>query len=336
MNKIFAFLALAIFCFGGEKIVTDMSGNEVKIPAKVEKIAALWHANNQIILALGGMDKVVATTDGISKNKWFNRVYPRLKSIPALLNGNDVNLEELLKLNPDVSIVSNSAMLSALQKQGFVAVKATFSNYGEMQKSIFLTSQIIGESSKQKADELVAYLQKNIKIVSDKTADLKPSLRPKVLHIVDKSNLLKIDGIKTIIDEWINIGGGINALQKEGVMQEITSEEVAMIDPDVIIIGGEGGDEAVAKIYAHPAFSGTKAVKNKKVFNNPRGVFNWDRYGAEAALQILWTAKTLHPQLFADIDLKKETKAFYKNFMNYDLSDDEFGYILKGLGPNGE
>ena len=91
----------------------------------------------------------------------------------------------------------------------------------------------------------------------------------------------------------------------------------------------------MAKIYADPAFSGLKAVQNKKVFGNPKGVFSWDRYGAEAALQILWAAKTIQPELFADVDLKAETKAFYKKFMNYDLSDAEFGYILNGLNPDG-
>ena len=53
-------------------------------------------------------------------------------------------------------------------------------------------------------------------------------------------------------------------------------------------------------------------------------------------MQILWAAKTIQPEIFADIDVRAETKAFYKKFMNYELSDAEFEYILKGLSPNGE
>ncbi len=51
------------------KDVKDMSGDIVKVPVNVEKIATLWYANNQIILMLGGADKIVATTDLIKNNK---------------------------------------------------------------------------------------------------------------------------------------------------------------------------------------------------------------------------------------------------------------------------
>ena len=64
-------------------------------------------------------------------------------------------------------------------------------------------------------------------------------------------------------------------------------------------------------------------------------MFSWDRYGAESALQILWAATIVQPELFKDVDVKAKTKAFYKEFMNYDLSDAEFDYILKGLNPDG-
>ena len=111
---------------------------------------------------------------------------------------------------------------------------------------------------------------------------------------------------------------------------------MAIADPDVIIVGGSNGEASIEKIYQSPIFAGTKAVKNKKVYSNPKGVFGWDRYGAEGALQILWAAKTLHPKIFSHIDLAKETKWFYENFMNYNLSDMEFNYILKGLSPEGK
>jgi len=49
--------------------VKDISGDIVKVPVNVEKIATLWYANNQIVLMLAGADKIVATTDLIKNNK---------------------------------------------------------------------------------------------------------------------------------------------------------------------------------------------------------------------------------------------------------------------------
>ena len=157
-----------------------------------------------------------------------------------------------------------------------------------------------------------------------------------MLHIADGKNLLKVDGTGTIVDMWIKLAGGVNAVQKDGFKMEMSAEELININPDIIIVGGADNQKAVEKIYADSVFAGLKAVKDKKVYGNPKGVFSWDRYGAESALQILWAAKTIQPELFADIDIKAETKAFYKKFMNYELSDEEFGYILKGLSPEGK
>jgi ABC transporter, substrate-binding protein len=86
--------------------VKDITGDVVKVPAKVEKITTLWYANNQIILMLGGADKIVATTDLIKNNKWFVHIYPRISSIPNGVNGKDLQVEELIKLSPDVVIAA--------------------------------------------------------------------------------------------------------------------------------------------------------------------------------------------------------------------------------------
>lgn len=56
--------------------IKDISGDIVKVLANIEKIATFLCANNQIVLILGGADKMVATTDLIKNNKWFSHVYP--------------------------------------------------------------------------------------------------------------------------------------------------------------------------------------------------------------------------------------------------------------------
>ena len=36
------------------KIITDVEGNKIELPDNVQRVADLWHANNQIVLLLGG------------------------------------------------------------------------------------------------------------------------------------------------------------------------------------------------------------------------------------------------------------------------------------------
>ena len=330
------FAALSLSAAESARSITDMKGIKVSVPEKVEKIAALWNANNEIILALGGMDKVVATTDLIKTNKWFEHVYPKLKNLPAALNGKDLQIEELVKLAPDVIIVFNKNYQDELTKNGFSAVNLIFRDYPDMEKSIYATAEVIGtDDARKKAEKLANKIHDNSEFVTARTKNIPDAKRPKVLHLLGGANLLKIDGTNTIQNTWIKLGGGVNAINTEGSMIEVSAEEIINANPDIIIVGGNDTDTQIKKIKEHPAFSGSNAVKNGKVYGNPKGVFSWDRYGAENVLQILWAAKTIQPDLFKDVDMKVKTKEFYKEFLNHDLSDTEYGYILKGLNPDG-
>jgi len=330
------FAALSLSAAESARSITDMKGVKVSVPEKVEKIAALWNANNEIILALGGMDKVVATTDLIKTNKWFEHVYPKLKNLPAALNGKDLQIEELVKLAPDVIVVSSKNYQDELIKNGFSAVNLIFRDYPDMEKSIYATAEVIGtDDARKKAEKLANKIHDNSEFVTARTKNIPDAKRPKVLHLLGGANLLKIDGTNTIQNTWIKLGGGVNAIQTEGSMIEVSAEEIINANPDIIIVGGNDTDTQIKKIKEHPAFSGSNAVKNGKVYGNPKGVFSWDRYGAENVLQILWAAKTIQPDLFKDVDIKAKTKEFYKEFLNHDLTDTEYGYILKGLNPDG-
>ena len=316
--------------------VKDVTGDVVKVPAKVEKIATLWYANNQIILMLGGADKIVATTDLIKNNKWFAHIYPRITSIPNGVNGKDLQVEELIKLSPDVVIAADKKNKEELTKSGFTVLYPSFTNHADMKKSVSIMAEVIGGDAPKIAEKFNEYFDGNLKKTLSKTNKIAASDRPKVLHIADGKNLFKVDGTNTIIDEWIRVAGGQNAVQKAGNMLEINAEEIPNMNPDVIIIGRAKAPEILKKLYENPIYADTNAVKNKRVYVNPTGVFSWDRYGAEGALQILWAAKILHPEIFKDIDIAAETKKFYKEFLHYELSDDEVNYILNGLDPTGK
>ena len=316
--------------------VKDITGDIVKVPAKVEKIATLWYANNQIVLMLGGADKIVATTDLIKNNKWFAHIYPRISSIPNGVNGKSLQVEELVKLSPDIVIAADKKNKEELTKNGFNVLYPSFTNHADMKKSVAIMADAIGGDAPKIAEKFNEYFDGNLKKVLSKTDKIAASDRPKVLHIADGKNLFKVDGTNTIIDEWIRVAGGQNAVQKAGNMLEINAEEIPNMNPDVIIIGRAKAPEILKKIYENPIYADTNAVKNKRVYVNPTGVFSWDRYGAEGALQILWAAKILHPEIFKDIDIAAETKKFYKEFLHYELSDDEVNYILNGLDPTGK
>ena len=208
-----------------------------------------------------------------------------------------------------------------------------FATYDGLRKVVKITGDVLGGDAPKNAETYLAYLDEKTKFTDERTKNLGDADRPVVLHIVGGDDLFKVDGVETIIDEWIRYGGGRNAITAKGPQIKTTIEEVLKADPDIIIIGGTQSAKGIEAIKNDPQWSSLKAVKNGRIYANPVGTFNWDRYSAESALQLLWAAQTIQPQLFADVDLVKETVDFYKRFLHYDLSEADAQRIIKGEAP---
>jgi iron complex transport system substrate-binding protein len=315
------------------RIVMDTAGNQVQVPQEVKRIADLWHANNQVVLLLGGADKLVSTTQNVQQLPWFAKIYPRILDIPAPVKGVDIQLEELEKLHPDVVLVNNEKQLEKIKATGLPCVKVEYQDFDGLKNVINITAQVLGGDAQSRADKYIQQLDKNIELVHSRTQNLSEQEKPKVLHIVGGDDLLKVDGTETLIEQWIQFAGGRNAVEESGFQIHVTMEEIIKSDPDIIIVGGTEGKKGVEKIMTSPEWSSLKAVKNHRVICNPVGTFNWDRYSAEVALQLLWAGKEFHPDLFTDIDLVDKTQKFYREFLQYDLSKEDAERIIRGENP---
>lgn len=66
------------------------------------------------------------------------------------------------------------------------------------------------------------------------------------------------------------------------------------------------------------------------MFIIPQGAHNWGNRTIEQPLTVLLAARTIYPDLFADLDLNGEVKSFYQRFFNAALSDDQIQEIVSG------
>lgn len=313
------------------RTVTDMSGTKVKVPKTVNRVADMWHANNQVVMLLGGQKKLVATTQMIKTQPWFKTVYPDITKVAAPLSGMDIQIEQLLKTKPDVVISSDPGQIKAARNAKLPTVNAMYQDFAGLRKSVTLTADVLGGDAPRVAKDYQQTLTANLNLVKKGLSGV--TSKPKVLHIVNTTNLNQVDGKNTIVDEWINAAGGQNALSQKGNMISVTTEQLAKSNPDVIIVGSATNQSAMKALRQNPVLKQLKAVKAGRVYGNPQGTFPWDRYSAEEALQVLWAAKKLHPAQFKDLDLVAKTKAFYQQYYDYQLSTTQAKQILAGEMP---
>ena len=318
--------------------ITDAAGRHVTIPEIVTRVADPWHANNAMVLMLGGAATLVATSVQAKSQPWLRRLYPPIEAMPAAFNAaGEVNMETLIGARPDVILMAYDGSLP----KWFTAVDSAYqipvvlmpnSSLAGLKTTALLTGEVLGPKELGVAREFVRYFDDNIQRVMQVTGKLSPNSRPKVLH-TSSAGILTADGRQTVIDDWINIAGGVNAATVAGNGRPVTMEQVAAWNPDVIIVGSAPNPQNRQAILDDPRWRNIKAVRNGKVFVNPSGAYLWDRHSAEASLQVLWAAKTLHPAQFADLDVRKETRSFYAKFFHYTLTDKELDSILNSTPP---
>ena len=289
--------------------ITDAAGRIVTIPSQVNRVADPWPANNAMVLMLGSADKLAATSLQARKQPWLRRLYPRIARVPAAFDAaGDVNVETLIGAQPDVILMAYGAPCRAggrgrrLPRSGghdAQRLAARLEDHGAHDRRGARRTRVEGRGG------VYSLLRRQHPQSHAGHGQIAASERPKVLHTATPG-ILVVDGRQSVIDDWINVAGGVNAADVVGLGRPVTMEQVAAWNPDVIIVGTAPNQQNRQAILDDPRWRQIKAVREGKVYANPSGAIS-GRHSAEAALQVLWAAKLLHPALFADLDVRLET-----------------------------
>lgn len=332
---------------GGTVTVTDMSGDEVTIEGKVEKIINLWPSVTSSFFVMGAGDLLVgvgANSAGIM-NGWTQFFYPECVNIMSM-GGIEPSVEELVTQSPDLVITHPSSAKSGLAQQirdtGIPAININYNDYETMAEAYTILGQILGGEYQEKLTQWCTDVQARLEEHRNLTAGLSEDEKPVVYYIAGQGDeLLTTMGAGSIMQTWIEANGGIFAsdlLNLEG--QEVTAEEIFSLNPDVIIVGGVYQHTLIDQLKNTDGWKDLDAVKNDRVYNNPYGCFNWERFGMESLLQIDYALLCIQPEIAAENGITRESMVqevqdFYQYYNGAELTAEEAGYMLDGLQPDG-
>lgn len=320
-----------------ERVIKDMDGKEIHLPTNVERVAVSG-ALNQIVLMLGGGDKIVATAEAVQKS-FFATVYPRIKEVPAAYVGNGagtINKETILQQHPQVVFGSSFSDedKNVLDSAGIAVVGIKLNTPEDMKNTFLLVGKVLGEEFEKKAQDFVNYYDNNMTYVKEKTKDANKIKVFVASGDGSKGSINTIPG-NDINTSYIDAAGGVNIVAKSMPTAPASGNSVAVDfefllnnQPDVIIANSKTAYDYVVDKTNGSQWQELDAVKKGKVYLNPKGVYLWSVRSAEGALQPLWLGKILHQDLFNDLDIKEKVKEFYKTNYSYGLSDDEIEGIL--------
>ncbi len=321
----------------GETItVTDCIGRNVTIPAHPQRIACLCPESGHALALFGQGDKIVAAVGGMQRDLMLVEMYPHIKDVPVPKSSGAINIEELARCNPDIVFVKgdtahNQAEVEKINKSGIPFLVIEFNNMKEQQTAMAMIAEVLG--TVDQAQQYNQYYQQCIKRVADKVAAIPKKDRIRVYHSVNEAT--RTDTRGTLPADWLQVTGAKNV----SVDQELklfdgkyyaSLEQILLWDPEYILVNDPN---VVGYITNHEHWRSLQAVKNNRVLALPNGISRWGHFSSlETPLAIMWTAKTLYPDKFTDIDMVAETKYFYKEFFRMNLTDETVQKILSGEG----
>ena len=326
--------------------VVDDAGYTVELPARIDRIvvADILPIPSVLAVFFNSADKIVGIPEGsmtAAKNSLFGELYPEiLNAETGFAQNGDINLEELLKLDPDLVICStlNPAVGDKLRNAGFttVAISPNKSGYDcieTLQDWLELLGQIFPDN-----DKTAIVTAKNAEIydlVQSRIKDLPQEDRARIFFLYKYTDTsIMTSGEKFFGQWWADTSGAINVARemKAENANEVNLEQIYAWNPDMIFISNfttAMPDDLYNNTFGAYDWSGISAVADKKVFKMPLGIYRSYTPGVDSPVTMLWFAKTIYPELFDDIDLYQETKDYYAEVFNVTLTDKQAKSIFE-------
>ena len=338
-----------IVCGAGVTI-TDQAGFTVELPENIERIVVcdILPLPSVLCVFFDSADKLVGisgTSMNAAKNGLLGQLYPALLDAETgFIDGSTVNVEELMKLQPDVVFynASRTELGDQLRNAGFPAVAISVNKWGydsieTLNQWIALLSEMFPENDKAQA--VSDYSARIYDLVQSRVADIPQRERVLFLYQYSETNLLT-SGAKFFGQYWADAIGALNVAGELTTDNSVavSMEQIYAWDPSLIFITNfttAGADDLYENTVGTYDWSGISAVENRRVYKMPLGMYRSYTPGADTPVTLLWLAKTAYPELFADIDIIAETKTYYKEVFGLELTDEQAASIFEPAADAG-
>lgn len=321
---------------GKTRKIVDVTGAEVEIPSEVKRVVNLYSFGCQMMIGLGLEEYLVGVNEDMFETEWIEMMCPESKNIPTY--SDEASAETLLAANPDIVFCADPDYAADLRSKGVPCITFMYLTIDEMKFNVNLLGEILGGKAKDKCDAYNKYLDKQI-------ADVKNALEGVVtdresVHYINANSdkgFYKTAGAGSTTDycarlSYVDLA---TASLIDFPESKVDAEALLATNPDNVIIGGRYQHVIYDDLFAAEEWQNIAAVQNNHVFKIPMGLSAWNRYSLETALLIPWTASVIYPEYY-EFDAVNEVIKFYKEFMDYELTEQQAQYMIEGLTPNGE
>ena len=336
------------------RTIIDHNGDEVVLPVKIDRIAVtdIFPLPSVLSVFFDSAEKIVAMAPAsmtAAQNSLLSELYPEiLNADTSAINGTEVNTEELMKSDPQVVFYNASSVNvgETLKKAGFNAVAISVNKWDydcieTLNQWLDLLSQIFPEDANDRAELVRSYSEDAIDLISERTPEISDAERARLFFLFQYSDESIITSGKNFFGQWwADAVGAVNVGEEmtEDNSVKTTMEQIYVWNPDTVFITNfttAYPDDLYNNTVGAYDWSSIDAVNNKRVFKMPLGMYRSYTPGVDTPVTLKWLAKTVYPDLFADIDITAETVEYYKAVFGVELTDEQAEMIFAPLNGAG-
>ena len=337
----------------GSHVVTDHSGNEVKVPNEIDRIVVcdILPLSSVLTVFFDSAEIIVGMSDtamAAAKNGLLGELYPEILNAKTdFIDGSTVNTEELMKLEPDVVIYNavNGELGDQLRNAGFAALAVSVNKWEydcieTLNQWVALLSELSPENGKKdvvekKSREMYDFVQERIRTIPNEE-------REQVFFLYKYSDTsIETSGKKFFGQWWADAAGAVNvgeAMETDNSVV-VNMEQIYTWNPSVIFITNFTSavpEDLYNNSVGNYNWSTIDAVKNQRVYKLPLGMYRSYTPGADTPVTLLWMAQTLYPEVFADVDIIQTAMDYYKEVFGVVLTEAQAASIFAPVSEAGE
>ena len=321
-----------LIILGKEKRLTlvDQADRTVTINKPVERVVANSLDGFRMPVQLGAADKLVGMGQRYFTGSYDSgyvllgvEVHPELKELPDIGSWNDLNLEVVVSLKPDLLFTYTSSQDTAdvvQESTGIPAVCMGGSSWTNLKDfEIYrLAGMILGEE--ERAKELISYSNEKIDELKAVTSKIPDSEKPKVYLMFWPSGG-RVTRTPVNYDP-LDLAGGINVAKgcvpTTSYAIDVSKEQIIAWNPDIILVHSHFFHQISIEdvVLSDPDFQTINAVKNHRVYYTKGFSCGWDP--ATGITEAFYMAKLCYPDKFKDLDMEKEGNEVLERFYGAD------------------
>lgn len=317
-----------IIDLGGDKVIIPSAGNINRVVLMGPPLFATYMSTVKDPSKLVGVNP---NSFKEANQKLLDLIFPNWKKVnTTFLTGNEPNIEEVLKMKPDIIFVYGQGHKKALGKINIPVVE--FSSKQEDESWLIDIDRLFREIFDLKTDGFIA---KEWQTANNKVEDILKQSRElsnqKALIIgVNTGDDISIRGPGSFGHVVLKKSGLVDVSEELNAMVVgVTMEQVYTWNPEIIyLFKGIAAEKYLSNSIKNQDWSKVKAFETGKIYDVPKGLMHWGSPNPDSPLMLQWLLTKNFPGQFSKEDFEMVMKEYYRNNYGIELTDELVTSIL--------